>query len=241
MSGILYIAVCEDIELDAQHLCSLIRECPGDMDITRYADGEAFLSDFTGGKYHLVFMDIYMGGMTGMEAARLLREKDEECALVFTTSSTEHALEAFGVAAAQYLVKPVAPADVRSVLQKRRAALEREEEEVMRVNARGAWMDIPFKEIVYIEVRNHNCLIHTSGGVIETGTTMRLEDFNRLITRPNFLRCHRAFIVNFAFVDRVEQDFIMKNGDIVYIRQTDLKKCARAFKEYLLDLLDKGR
>lgn len=70
---------------------------------------------------------------------------------------------------------------------------------------------------------------------------MCLEAFNRLVARPNFVRCHRAFIVNFDFVDRVEQDLIMKNGDTVYIRQTDSKKCANAFKGYLLDQLDKGR
>lgn len=241
MPGLLKIAICEDMETEARHLCSLIRQCHTNAEIICYPDGESFLSDFSVGRYHLVFMDVYMEGISGVETAMLLREKDEGCTLVFTTSSTEHALDAFAVNAAQYLVKPVALAAVRSILQKRLTALEREAADVMRVNARGEWMDILLRDILYIEVRNHNCLIHTASGVIETGTTMRLEDFSRLIARPNFLRCHRAFIVNFAYVDRVEQDFIMKNGDTVYIRQTDRKKYANAFKGYLLDLLDKER
>ena len=56
--------------------------------------------------FSVAFLDIYMMGMTGIEAARELRKTDTDCLLIFTTTSTDHALEGFQVRAMHYLVKP---------------------------------------------------------------------------------------------------------------------------------------
>ena len=81
-------------------------------DILEYESGETFLEAARKAPFTAAFLDIYMDGMTGMEAARTLRKTDTDCLLVFTTTSTDHALEGFQVRALHYLVKPFTDADI---------------------------------------------------------------------------------------------------------------------------------
>ena len=73
-------------------------------DILEYESGETFLEAARKAPFTAAFLDIYMNGMTGMEAAKELRKTDTDCLLVFTTTSTDHALEGFQVRALHYLV-----------------------------------------------------------------------------------------------------------------------------------------
>ncbi len=76
-------------------------------DILEYESSETFLEAAWKAPFTAAFLDIYMNGMTGMEAAKKLRETNTDCLLVFTTTSTDHALEGFQVRALHYLVKPL--------------------------------------------------------------------------------------------------------------------------------------
>jgi Response regulator of the LytR/AlgR family len=220
----LRIAVCEDLEKDATHLLSLIKRSGVETEVTRYGSGGAFLASHPADKYDLVFFDIYMGDITGVEAAKALREMDDRCGIVFTTTSEEFRSEAFDVGATQYLLKPVNEEKVFRILQKR---LSHRKSETFTLNIKGTPTDMPFDDIVYIEVKNHNCIIHTMDDQIDIGTTMTIESIQRLLPATRFMRCHKSFIVNLSYVISVDRDFIMRNGDTVYIRRSDLPKCKR--------------
>ena len=81
-------------------------------DILEYESGETFLEAARKAPFTAAFLDIYMDGMAGMEAAKKLRKTNTDCLLVFTTTSTDHALEGFQVRALHYLVKPFTEADI---------------------------------------------------------------------------------------------------------------------------------
>ena len=231
----LRIAICEDMDKDAEHLRSLIESSGIAAEITCFESGGAFLSSRPAGRFDLIFFDIYMGEVSGVEAARALREMDEDCGLVFTTTSEEHRAEAFDVDAQQYLVKPVDRDRLDKTLRKRLSLLM-QKRNICPVNARGQRVEIHHDNIYYVEVYNHNCLVHTSSGVIDTGSTMTIEDFVPLLPPPRFMRCHQSYIVNLSYVESLERDYTMKNGDKVYITRGLLAKC----KNYG-DYLDKWR
>ena len=71
-----------------------------------FASGETFLEQFRPGLFDMVFMDIFMDGMTGAEAAALLRARDVRCLLIFLTTSQEHMPDAFACHAFDYIQKP---------------------------------------------------------------------------------------------------------------------------------------
>ena len=81
-------------------------------DILEYESGETFLEAARKAPFTAAFLDIYMDGMAGMEAAKKLRKTNTDCLLFFTTTSTDHALEGFQVRALHYLVKPFTEADI---------------------------------------------------------------------------------------------------------------------------------
>ena len=77
-------------------------------DLLEFESGESFLAAEREQRFTAAFLDVYMTGMSGVDAAKELRTFDTDCLLIFTTTSTDHALEGFQVRAMHYLVKPFA-------------------------------------------------------------------------------------------------------------------------------------
>lgn len=106
------IAICEDNRQDAEALEGLLAEqrdrFPNGLQIERFPSGEALIAAYQSGeRFELILLDIYMAEMSGVDAARTLRLLDPEAQLAFLTTSPDFALEAIGLEALHYLVKPV--------------------------------------------------------------------------------------------------------------------------------------
>ncbi|MCL2461402.1 MAG: LytTR family DNA-binding domain-containing protein [Defluviitaleaceae bacterium] len=214
------IAVCEDNAEDAGEICASLRDRFDKNgyigDIHTYRSGEELLAAFSPGAFDAVFLDIYMGGTTGMEAAQKMRKADPGFALVFITSSERHALEAFGVRACAYVPKPVtyeamepAFAQCQGVFLKNARFIE--------IVADRQNVKIPLVNIHYVEVYDKDAIFHTSIG--DMRTNMPLDDIERKLGAA-FLRCHRSYLVNMNHIEKIrEQDILMKNGDAAPMRQ----------------------
>lgn len=114
------IAVIDDIPAEIavieKILYSISEKICIKPDISCFRSGEEFLEIFEESAFDIVFMDIYMKGMTGIETARALRKKDPHCLLVFLTESTEHMPEAFSCHAFEYIQKPFTEKRVARVI-----------------------------------------------------------------------------------------------------------------------------
>lgn len=77
-----------------------------DAQIESFSDAESFLKVWEPLKYTIIFMDIYMPGMSGIEAAEKIREQDDSSILIFCTTSMDHMPDAFACHAFDYVVKP---------------------------------------------------------------------------------------------------------------------------------------
>ena len=117
----LNIAVCEDDDIDFQALEACLHSVCDEWDLTsriaRFFSGEEFLATLGKIPPDIIFMDIYLNGISGMEAARDTRLTGQS-RFIFTTSSREHALEAFTLNAAHYLLKPLTKEAVREALRR---------------------------------------------------------------------------------------------------------------------------
>ncbi|MGI6175148.1 MAG: LytR/AlgR family response regulator transcription factor [Christensenellales bacterium] len=228
----LNIAVCEDMPRDMERLCAQIAACGLGVQIQRFQSGEAFLDNFSAGRYHLVFLDIYMQGMTGVDVAKALRASDADCIIVFTTTSHEHALEGYQVNALQYLLKPTQDEEVARVLEKAVSLLKPKNEPFITVLSDKQKYDIPLHTILYVEVHNRICRIHTTKETLPTYAS--IGGLEQMLPTPPFLRCHQAYIVNMDHVACIKQDFHMKNDDRVYIRQREYHKIRKIYLRYLV-------
>lgn len=104
------IALVDDIEEIRSDMAALIEEFAGkhhlSYQLDSFASGEEFLEHFEAFCYDVVFLDIYMSGMSGTKAAERIREQDQYALLIFLTSSKDHMGEAFSCHAFDYLEKP---------------------------------------------------------------------------------------------------------------------------------------
>ena len=118
------IAVCDDVEVERfvlkRQLMSYFRLTGAKAEIREYVSGESLLADIEEGYIwpDLIFLDIYMGNLNGMDTARHLREMDVEAPIVFLTASPDYAVESYEVEAAGYLLKPAREQQTHAILQK---------------------------------------------------------------------------------------------------------------------------
>lgn len=130
-------------------------------EIFEYKNGEAFPIDAKKEHFAVVFMDIYMNDENGVETAKKLRDFDQNCLLVFTTTSTDHALEGFKVRALHYLVKPYSEEELNTLFDE---IIERlpTPDKYIDVRIVGGTARLRFSEIIYADHFQHRIHIHTS-------------------------------------------------------------------------------
>ena len=203
-------------------------------DILEYESGETFLEAARKAPFTAAFLDIYMDGMTGMEAAKKLRETNTDCLLVFTTTSTDHALEGFQVRAFHYLVKPFSEAELSGLLDEMLAKLPRPEP-VLTVKVDGSDIHLRYRDIISAEHFAHIINIRTTAG-----KTLAMRQSFKAFTEPlkkdpRFFVCGRGAIINMEnAADFQDAAFCMTDGSRVYVSQELLKAARQAFMEFLL-------
>ena len=233
------IAICDDQKSERETLKHFLKQYFSKTDyacqIDEYAGGEALVADYEedGGNWELVFLDIFMKGMDGMQAARAIRKMDAQVPLVFLTSTPDYALEGYDVRAIGYLMKPLAveraSALLRNFLQQEYSGPQ--QTLLVREGARGA--RISYREILYVESRNTTLRVHTLNGQ-EHRIYRKLDEVEQELAGRTFLRCHQSFLVNLAHVRAAERDhFVMSTGEPIPLRQRDAKKLRDAYFSYL--------
>lgn len=203
-----------------------------DGEILEFETGRAFLAAAAQEGFTLVFLDIYLEGENGVDTAKALRQFDSACMLVFTTSSTDYALEGFRVRALQYLVKPYREEELTALFDEITARLPAPDP-YLDVKVVGGTVRIRLGEILYAEHYQHQIHIYTSDGK-KTITRQTFRAFSESLTEERFFLCGRGILVNLQYVEDFDgTDFILKNGKRLPVSR-DLSKAARlAFGDFL--------
>lgn len=205
-----------------------------EADILEFESGEAFLAAEKERRFSAAFLDIYMEGLSGMDAAKELRKTDTDCLLIFTTTSTDHALEGFQVRALHYLVKPFSEEEFSDLLTEMLAKLPRPEP-VLTVKVSGSGVRLRYRDIVSAEHFAHMINIRTTAGKT-LATRQSFKAFTEPLKKdPRFFVCGRGVIVNLEHAaDFQDAAFCMTDGSRVYVNQELLKPARQAFMEFLL-------
>lgn len=166
------IAIVEDetphAQLLEQHIVSWGRDRNvGDISICRFDNAAAFLFDWAEERYDMVFLDIQMPGINGMETARRIRETDKGVKLVFTTGITDYLQEGYEVEAIRYLLKPIIREKVWECLDK---LLQEPASNVQLLfETQEGVVKLAEQDIEYFEARGHYTICHLTA----CGTSFR--------------------------------------------------------------------
>lgn len=228
------LAVVDDEEIIRQQIHGFIKKQKPDFNISDFATGEELLA--AGKEFDIIFLDIQMEGMDGIETARNLRQQNADAVLVFITGMKEYVFEVFDVSAFHYLLKPIEEKKFIEVLG--RAAEEagkrrgqKEQQIFIRTKNQGYTLNV--SSILYVESRGKKVGIHTTDmeEIIEVYATM---DELEGQLGGGFYRCHRGYLVNMAHIVRYDNDSIfLSGGGEVYLTRKKHGEFVKAYMWYL--------
>ena len=230
----LNIAICDDLLQDRvklqEDIAAYFADKAEKADVTAFESGDELLSVIEKKLFHIVFLDVYMEGISGVETSQRLRKAGNDCAIIFTTTSPDHAMAGYEVSASDYLLKPFLREDVFQALDYVIPHLPKMHLSLDIISDRNH-LSLPICDIMYIEVFGRECHIHMSSGQV-VFTNQPLKALEESVG-GDFIRSHKSYLVNAAFILRpTNTDFLLKNGESVPIG-TDLKaKCRDAFFEW---------
>lgn len=226
------VVIVEDDERESDRLSGYVSKYASGRgetaDITVYPNALVFLSRYAPGA-DVVFMDIDMPDMTGMEAAKHLRERDSLVPLVFVTALSSFAVEGYSVGAADYLVKPY-PYDALVFSLDRLFRRTAHCGEVTVRNMNGS-VRIPVDSINYVEINKHRLLYHTDSGIVDVWGSMKTAEAQ--LPAGLFARCGVSYLVNLRRVERIAGDEVTVGGDVIVISRAKKKSFMAALNAYI--------
>lgn len=227
----LRIAMCDDSPMFLRNIELLIKKWSEQskvlVEIFTFDNGDTLIEKNMSLRMDIIFLDILMPMLNGMDTARELRQTDTAVRIIFLTSSSEFALESYDVKAQDYLLKPITYEKLKKALDECVRALEFEPMHlVLKTNI--GYQKLYLHDIEYIEAQNKRVLFYLrTGGEIAVAEPLRsFED--KFAGSASFFKCHRSY---FVYLPNVEQfsssNIIMKSGRNIPIA----RGCAKAFKE----------
>lgn len=202
------------------------------IEVEHVEDAEAFLA--AGASYDMAFLDIDLPGMSGMDAATLLRGFDRTMPIVFVTSLAQYAVRGYEVDAVGFIVKPVHYYDLRMCLDKVMRVIARRSDEVLSFATRTGVVAFPVSSVCFVETAGHNLVFRFVDGnePFRIRESMaRLEE--RLASMP-FVRLSQSQLANMAHIRRVGHDSVfMSTGDELFFSRQRRKPCMERIAQYL--------
>ena len=185
-------------------------------------------------KFDLVFMDIEMPGINGMEAARQLRSYDEETLLIFVTNLAQYAVRGYEVDALDFIVKPVKYPDFKLRMDRAVRTLRRNKGRSIVAGTRDGMRVLALSDIESIEVRNHDLLYHLVGEgepFVVYGTLSKVEQD---VADGPFVRISKSCLVNMNHIRLVKGSAItMRSGEVLYLSRSKKKEALATIANFL--------
>ena len=228
----LKIAICDDEWEITQQLETMVKKCLPDCDIRCYGNGEALLAE----QHHfdLMFLDIHMDGINGIQTAKRIRSQNEDVIMIFVTGIKEYVFDAFDVAAFHYLLKPVQITKLQQVLSRAQRELARKTSRGNRrllIKTREKSQTININDIVFLENALRKIVIHTKSETILVYGTM--SEFEQKVG-AGFYRSHRGYLVNMDHIAEYDsENLYMDNGEVAYLTRKNYPNFVKQYMRFL--------
>ena len=231
----LSIAVCDDMPIECAGLAvqikNILKGSDTEFSLKSFFDGQELLKSVE--SFDIVFLDIKMPGINGMELAGQMRENGSGSIIVFVTSAEEYVYEAYDVEAFHFLLKPVDEDKLKNVLKKAVVKVTAcNNGDFLIISSEHQIKKILLKDIFYIESVGRTVKIHCNSGVLET--YKQIGDLEQTLSDKHFFRCHKSFLLNLEYVSRFDKaEIVMENGDTVFLA----RKRAKIFQKEIISYM----
>lgn len=229
------IAVVEDEQQYRDEVCQYIEQYATEhqlkFDVTTYTDGQEIVDDVQK-HYDIIFFDIEMTLLNGMDAAKAIRERDVNVVMVFITNMAQYAIEGYEVGALDFVLKPIdyygfsfRLARALGRVQKKQGNLE------FAINTPGGIKKLNSNDIYYIEIENRFLVYHTAeGDFSQRGTLQSAEE---MFQDYHFVKCNHWYLVNLKYVTEIEENIVHVAGSRLEISRRNRAHFLKEVTEYI--------
>jgi len=200
----LRIAICDDEKRCLADIKRMLESwsaaSSSHLEIDCFDNGDSLIRESSTARYDIIFLDIIMPLLNGMDTAKELRDRDKTVKIIFLTSSPEFALQSYSVKATDYCIKPISYEGLKEIMNDC-TATNHQEPENMILKTVGGYQKIFLHDIEYIEAQNKRVFIYLrSGKVVEVIQPLYTFETG-LSDSKGFFKCHRSYLVYLPNVD----------------------------------------
>lgn len=225
------IAVCDDEKTLREEVKKLILEWDSTLEVELFSSGEELLENYR--PCQVIFLDIDMGGINGIEAGKRIRQIDKEVKIVYLTAYRDYVAGAFEVHAFQYMVKPIKREKLFHILEEIFLYVKKTgEKHILDFHTVKGMVCLPTEEIYYFAYENRRVQMVT--GEESYFLADKIGNVLKRMAEFGFSMPHQSFVVNMFHVKNIRNlEIELDNGTLLPLSQ----KKQKLFKQELTDYL----
>lgn len=231
----LQLAVCDDEKVFRSDLRKILGTelelCGIDYHISEFTSGEELIAGLEKADCQILFLDIEMKGIDGVEAARRLRETKRQMEIVFVTSYADFVFQGYEVRALNYILKPYEPEKIAAVLHTALEALDIEAEKYYVIDQRGGSIRVPLSSVKYFSSERRTVYAVTTER--EYTFYEKLSDLETELP-DTFVRIHNRYLVHLKYLEAVRQNTAVVDGEELPVSRSCKSGLSIAFAKYML-------
>ena len=235
--NVIKIAICDDEEKAVALHERIVKSCLQSQgigyEITTYTQSRNLLYDITddGFFYDLILLDIEMPGISGMEIPQQLKGFLPNVRIIFVTSHTEYAIDAFELSIFRYVPKNNLEVKLAAAVTDAAKLIELEAGQEYTIQTASRMEKIPYKDIFYIQRDGKNASIISSVGIAKVRKSLQ-QVFDELNT-PEFIFVDRGCIVNIIQIMKISDGMVvLKNGEQLPISRSHLQEVKQKINQF---------
>lgn len=228
------IAICDDLKEERKKVIDALNSVIKNFSVNEFEDGNELLKNHSAFPYDLIFLDIHMPKINGIDTAAAIREKDEKTPVIFISESNDFAFQSYRVLAFDYILKPIDINILKSSM-KRYFSMHKKKHYIS-ITYSGAETKIPVSNIQYLE-SNLRKIIFVLSENREIEVSGKLTDYEKFLISHGFCRCHKSYLVNIEHIESINNNtFYMTDGKSVKISRTYLQSAKKAYFDYVFSV-----
>lgn len=235
----LRIAICDDMLDELGRTASLLKkyacEHPQyEIKTNLFSSPLELLSHVSKkGGFDVLLLDVYMPGMLGTDAALELRNMGDNCQIIFLTTSRDHAIDAFSLDVAHYLVKPYSEKELYSALEKVMDKLTNKDGISISIKSIDAIHRIELNKLVYSETNNHLQRLYLSDDRIICVRKSSAAMYELLEEEPRFYKCGSTYIINMDYIIELSaKNIVFSTGAKIPILSRKYMELKKLYMDY---------
>ena len=228
------VAIVEDEAAVRDQLMGYVqrymRQYDAQIEVAMFTDGVEILEEYRP-DYDIIFLDVEMQHLDGMETASRIRALDSDVLLIFITNMAQYAIKGYAVGALDYVLKPVPYFAFSQQLQKASGQLARRARRYLAVPVDGGMRRLDEASVYYIESEGHRIHFYTEDG--DFSASGALKAWEEKLEPHGFARCNSGYLVNLAYVSSVQMNTVQVGPHQLQVSRPRRKAFLEALADYI--------